>query len=299
MPRWWNWQTRTFKGRVPRGVGVRVSPAALSYAPKYVATENSIQDSRLKTRRIIWDMSQNIDRIISVQIEKHDIKTGSRGDDSFSQELQIAQESLENSNQINTYSRLQEILSNLLPLEIKFSKPSKEISENKVPSHLEKIEESLEPSGNQKPYQKNDNNNFFIVEETDKIKEALAQNLPKFYFPLSAFSPLYTEQMQMSNLSSINLQILIDEIVKQAKLIKTQNKTNLELLLNEETLGTILLSLTSQKGKIVIQIAALPEIKKLLDKEINKLEESLERAKIDVEEIKVTEVKKYDSKSAG
>jgi hypothetical protein len=244
-------------------------------------------------------MSQIIDGIINIQPEKQEIKTGSRGDGSFSHDLDRAQENLEKSNQINTYSRLQEILSSLLPLEIKFSAPANEFPEKKAPSYLEKFDESSEFSKNQRTYQTNNDNNIFIVKETEKIKEALMQNIPKQHFSLSAFSPFYNGQLQSLNASQIDMQILIDEIVSQAKLIKTNSKTKLELLLNEETLGNILLSITSQKGKVIIHIAAFPEIKKLLDKEINTLEESLKRAKIEVEEIKVTEVKKYDPKSAG
>ena len=91
----------------------------------------------------------------------------------------------------------------------------------------------------------------------------------------------------------LDLQLLIDRIVEQVKLVKGKEKTELSLTLKPEELGEIFLVLSSHSGIVSISIQASPETKKLIDDQREELERALKRAQVSFDKIEIEEVKKY------
>jgi len=94
-------------------------------------------------------------------------------------------------------------------------------------------------------------------------------------------------------LPKFDMQALIDEIVSRALLVKDKGRTELRLGLKPADLGEIMLTLTSHAGLVAIQIAALPESKKLLESNIEELKKALKKARINFDEITIKEVESH------
>ncbi len=108
---------------------------------------------------------------------------------------------------------------------------------------------------------------------------------------LEAAPLFYQAQLQGKLLSKLDLQFLIDQIISQVKLVKDKGKVELSLGLKPENLGEILLTLTSRAGMVSIQIQAPEETRKLLEAELKELESALKKAKVNLEDIKITALK--------
>lgn len=87
-----------------------------------------------------------------------------------------------------------------------------------------------------------------------------------------------------------DLQLLIDQIVEQVKLVKGKERTELSLTLKPEELGEILLVLTSRSGTISIQLQTSSETKKLIDSQKEELERALKKAHVNFDRIEIREV---------
>jgi len=104
--------------------------------------------------------------------------------------------------------------------------------------------------------------------------------------------PLFNQaQLGGKLLSKLDLQYLVDQIISQLKIVKDKGKTELVLGLKPENLGEILLTLTSRAGMISIEIQAAEETKKLIVAEREKLELALKKAKINLNDLKITTIK--------
>ncbi|MBU0572891.1 MAG: flagellar hook-length control protein FliK [Candidatus Margulisbacteria bacterium] len=136
----------------------------------------------------------------------------------------------------------------------------------------------------------------FIENDIDIIKEVLLNNIP---LPYAGDLPLLMADMfQSGGISRPDMQILIDELISKAEFIKSAGKSQLTLTLSEKNLGELLISLTSQQGALAIEIAASPQTKKLLDDSLKELELALQRANVNISQIKIVEVKKENGQHA-
>ncbi|MCX5750889.1 MAG: flagellar hook-length control protein FliK [Candidatus Saganbacteria bacterium] len=88
-------------------------------------------------------------------------------------------------------------------------------------------------------------------------------------------------------ITKVDLQQVIDEITKQATIVKNQKQTELLLGLKPEQLGEMLLKITNQNGMLSIQILANEETKKSLDQSLEQLKNSLADAHLNIGNLSV------------
>lgn len=88
----------------------------------------------------------------------------------------------------------------------------------------------------------------------------------------------------------LDLQLLIDQIVEQVKMVKGRERAELSLMLKPEELGEILLVLTSRSGMVSIQVQTSLETKKLIDSRREELERALKKAHVNFDRIEIREV---------
>jgi len=124
--------------------------------------------------------------------------------------------------------------------------------------------------------------------ETKVIKQALIQNLPPLInLPIS----INLSSTSSQSLTRENLQLVIDEIVKQAKIFKLGRRLELNLDIESQELGKLLLSFRSKDGAVAVEIfAANAESRKLLDDHVLELESALKEARITLDSVRITEV---------
>ena len=202
--------------------------------------------------------------------------TSQKGDPSFAAHLQVALESLLGMTPLKfdfnfKASGIEQDFDNQTQQQkIQNYSEHKEQSENRAAADLGKKE--------------------IIINDLKTIKQALIQNIPLPIYapPLMAQNALQTST---TGLSRSNLQIIIDQIIAQAKLIKSSSKVQLSLEINQEELGNLLIELTSKQGLVLIQIAASQELKKELDSNLEELKRALKDSHIKLGELKIVEVK--------
>ncbi len=233
-------------------------------------------------------------QVLSVnQIENSNNTTTRTGDGSFNVELKKAQVELEAKKKSLSFHSQDELQSmfGILPLNFDFGKVDLRNTDDKPKTQETKDTKSAN-SNAYAPHESKTNTEKTILSVSDvkAIKEALIQFIPNptnpvMIVPINAANLNATETV-----SKIDLQGLIDQIVENAKLLKTSKRVELTLLLQEKNLGEMSLSLTCKNGMISIQISANEETKKNLETYIADLENSLKSANIGATEVKVVEV---------
>ena len=108
---------------------------------------------------------------------------------------------------------------------------------------------------------------------------------------LSAQPMFFTAQAEGKLLSKLDLQLLVDQILAQVKLVKARGKVELTMGFKPDNLEELLLTLTSRSGMISIKIEAPEETKKLISAQLKELELALRAAKINLDEIQVVATK--------
>jgi len=158
--------------------------------------------------------------------------------------------------------------------------------ENKAPE----IKPSPETKSEESPGETKPPQPIKITGDVNELKGILIQNLPASHlFTLPSF--YFGDTPLPQPILKADLQILIDELVEQARLLKINQKVELSLTLSEETLGNLLLSLTSRQGVVSIQIAADLKTKEYLEDHQSELEIALDLAEIPVDEVKIVEIR--------
>jgi hypothetical protein len=115
------------------------------------------------------------------------------------------------------------------------------------------------------------------------FQEILSRSLGAFNVVPAFIGPTET----MDFIAKVDLQQVIDEITKQATIVKNQKQTELLLGLKPDQLGEILLRITSQNGALSIQILANEETKKILDRGLEQLKNSLADAHLNIGNLSV------------
>jgi Flagellar hook-length control protein FliK len=149
--------------------------------------------------------------------------------------------------------------------------------------------------GNKQPQQNQTTNYLTANNYQPKSAQFILQDIlakTGWLSPNLEASPLFfNAQLDGKLLNKLDLQSLIDQIITQIKLVKGKGKTQLTLGLKPESLGEILLSLTSKSGMITINISAPKETKKLLESSLEELELALKKSKIKITELTIQEFK--------
>ena len=88
---------------------------------------------------------------------------------------------------------------------------------------------------------------------------------------------------------SVNTQDVIDQIVESARVILTEDKTSMELQLNPQNLGKIILKVTEQEGAVTARIMTQNAVvKEALEAQTVELRQNLEQAGVKVDAVEVT-----------
>lgn len=236
------------------------------------------------------------------QIELPNLREDSiprRGDGSFENKLQAAEKTLQEKEKkllITPWSQIEKLF-NIYELEFDFNfktpKIDQNITQNKEPEY------PARETPDQKPNNPKENINGLVYEfkNTEVLKNILKKNLSLSPIPYT-LSPFFLSGTYLNSrmLSKTDLQLVIDEIVKQARLIKTSEKTELSFNLSTKELGDLLLSLAYNNGLLLIQIAANPEAKKLIEEHLDELTLALKQSNIDLEDIQIKEVNYGESR---
>ncbi|MBU0672779.1 MAG: flagellar hook-length control protein FliK, partial [Candidatus Margulisbacteria bacterium] len=111
---------------------------------------------------------------------------------------------------------------------------------------------------------------------------------------IEAQPQLYLAQLQGKLLSKLDLQSLVDEIISQVNLVKEKGKVELTVGLRPKDLGEIILTLTSRSGMISIAIQAPDGTRKALEDELAELELALKKAKVNLAEIRIVNLKEVN-----
>ena len=111
--------------------------------------------------------------------------------------------------------------------------------------------------------------------------------------PNLAAQPLFSQAFEAGTLQpKFDLQALIDKLIEQVNLVKSQGKTELSLSLKQDDLGDIFVQLTSLSGKVSIFMAAGADTKRLIDAGKDELERALKKAHVNLDTVTIEEVKK-------
>ncbi len=88
---------------------------------------------------------------------------------------------------------------------------------------------------------------------------------------------------------SVNTQDVIDQIVESARVTLTDDKTSMELQLNPQNLGKIILKVTEQEGAVTAKIMTQNAVvKEALEAQTVELRQNLEQAGVKVDAVEVT-----------
>lgn len=216
------------------------------------------------------------------------------GDNSFEEKLNDAQKELETKkNYLSAapWRQLQDLFS-IFPLDFDFKVEKTSTDLYSMRTQEEKPRQKTSPAREEKQ-----NNNptaakekTFATNDVKTVKEILNKFIPN---PVAAsYLPILGTTAGTSlTATKFDLQVLIDQIVEQARLIKTQKIAELSLVLQESELGQIFLDIASRNGLVTIQITASADTKKNLENSLKELEDALELADIKADKIKIVEVK--------
>ena len=238
-------------------------------------------------------VSSGINPLLDLSLYGDSAASARRGDGSFDTQLETAQKELEHKSKLSSFPWSQlESLFDILPLEFDFDFQASQIQES--PSQP-KEETNTRPDQEAKPQALTAKAEVVkVCSDVKIIKEVLSKNIPA---PQVLFAPIVpgqniSGQMTSSPVSRIDLQKLIDEIIKNAELIKSGKKTELKLGILEQELGEMELAFSVKSGVVSVMISTRnEETKKIITDNITELEIALKDAKIRLEDIKVMEVK--------
>lgn len=126
---------------------------------------------------------------------------------------------------------------------------------------------------------------LYVVDQNSFIQNLMANskyamgNLP-ISFSLSG--------IQNVEGKSINLQLIVDELIDKIKLVKEGEKISLSLALKPEHLGEMLMNVSMRNGAIFVSIVANQETRDLIEANKAILEESFKRANINLGNLDVS-----------
>lgn len=243
------------------------------------------------------------DRITGPKIEPTQNMSPARtSDGSFDNLLEQAKTDLEKeSNSSDIWAQLSSLFGFMaLSFDFKFEtqdlNPPKDPAEDKNDSADEAKPIKKQEQKKQQTVAHSDDSRL-VITDTKVLKDALIKYTPAPIVP--AFSMVQASSNVSKPISKSDMQLLIDQMVEQAKLVKSKEKVQLSMLLREQDLGEMSLSLSSRNGAISILISASHDLKKSLDASVADIEKSMDIANIKIEEIRITEVENDGTNARG
>lgn len=138
---------------------------------------------------------------------------------------------------------------------------------------------SLNPNS---PVERQKTNNIqFTGNVINKLFVGELELTPEFY------NILLTAKNKVASLRGVDVDDLISQIQDKIKLLKDNGKVEMSLQLKPENLGTILMSVTSNKGVISINLYADNVAREALEESIQELEKSLKRVNLNIGSLNV------------
>jgi hypothetical protein len=191
---------------------------------------------------------------------------------------------------LSTFDQIQN-LANILPLKFDFDTEIQKIEDKPAPE-MDNKSAYDHPTPENKHSRQETDNAVRVYSDIKVIKQALMNNLPQPNLMMVPIANLQSYNIDPGNtrVSKVDLQGLIDEIVKKVELIKSGRKSEMNFSLFEKNFGELNLSLSLSGGVLSIKIAADAEAKKALEDNITELEIALKEAKIKLDGIKIVEV---------
>ena len=211
-----------------------------------------------------------------------------RGDGSFDTELETARKKI---SLIAPWAEIQKIF-NIIPLEFNFDFNAGKIEDNTPKKYSEPDKVKAESAKTEKEIKTQVQESTKTISCFKITKETFKGNLPSPlpFYPIPTLG--YANGTSFKPITKEDLQLMIDEIVEKIELLKVNRRTELNMSLSYENLGDLTLLLSLKNGFISIQIAAAQaETKKSLEENLSELESALKNAKINLEDIKIVEVK--------
>jgi hypothetical protein len=220
--------------------------------------------------------------------------TQRQGDGSFDSELQSARHALEEKKTYSLFAPWAEVqkVFNLIPLEFKF-----DFNANKIGDEVKKNNPEPEKVKTDavKPEDRKEIKVVELPKETAVFKIAKEEFIKNAPLPVAPYVLPNAYITTAKFMTKSDLKIIIDDIVEKIELMKVGRRTELNMALNYENLGDLLLNLTLKNGMVSIQIsAAQSETKRSLEQNLSELESALKSAKINLKDLTVLEVKNGD-----
>lgn len=160
---------------------------------------------------------------------------------------------------------------------------SEDILEQETVQNIETSENTAEDSTDQNNSSDTTGRFKFTNETTHTVNEAVItpqSQVVQEFANVETVEPLP---------QSVNTQDVIDQIVESARVILTEDKTSMELQLNPQNLGKIILKVTEQEGAVTAKIMTQNAVvKEALEAQTVELRQNLEQAGVKVDAVEVT-----------
>lgn len=170
---------------------------------------------------------------------------------------------------------------------------NKSMANNDVPKDHTDINRVSERSAHEQ-----EQNKVSKAEETAKSTKAeqvrfTANAIGKIFVGELEFSPefyniLMTAKNNIPSLRSIDIDDLVSQIQDKLRILRESGKIEISLTLKPDSLGTILMNVSNNKGVISINIYADKLAKEALDEHLQELERALKQANLNIGELKVS-----------
>lgn len=160
---------------------------------------------------------------------------------------------------------------------------SEDIPEQETVQNIETSENTAEDSTDQNNSSDTTGRFKFTNETTHTVNEAVItpqSQVVQEFANVETVEPLP---------QSVNTQDVIDQIVESARVILTEDKTSMELQLNPQNLGKLILKVTEQEGAVTAKIMTQNAVvKEALEAQTVELRQNLEQAGVKVDAVEVT-----------
>ena len=163
------------------------------------------------------------------------------------------------------------------------SEISEDIPEQETVQNIETSENTAEDSADQNNSSDTTGRFKFTDETTHTVNEAVVT-------PQNQVVQEFVNVETVESLpQSVNTQDVIDQIVESARVVLTDDKTSMELQLNPQNLGKIILKVTEQEGAVTAKIMTQNAVvKEALEAQTVELRQNLEQAGVKVDAVEVT-----------
>ena len=113
------------------------------------------------------------------------------------------------------------------------------------------------------------------------------QKLSAIGIPTPLFAASSSVQITLPAGATIDIETLSAELVRTARMLKKDGKTEIFLNLEPKELGKVLLSISSKDGVLTITLGANPEVQKILSDQLAELKAALKASQLNIGSLQV------------